>query len=210
MASINHNCPRCSSKGAAFLLLYDVSSPNSAFEWYTVGKCGVCLRASLFNLRMNSTGSPPCSAASQSITAVISCDPAPAKPNVPDNIPDNVATPYLEAEHSFAAGHYSAAGSCYRKAMERSLKHIDPNLKGMLNQRVRLLEKNGLLPIGMIELLDQIRLFGNTSMHEDDFDPTKADCEAAREFSQLFLTYAFSLPKKVANAKTKIAGQKSI
>ncbi|KJS41124.1 MAG: hypothetical protein VR71_20050 [Roseovarius sp. BRH_c41] len=74
----------------------------------------------------------------------------------------------------------------------------------MLNKRIRQLETEGLLPHSMIELLDQVRLFGNTSMHEDDEDPTKEDCSAARDFCDLFLTYAFSLPAKVAAAKSKL------
>ncbi|MEL6839564.1 MAG: DUF4145 domain-containing protein [Pseudomonadota bacterium] len=154
---------------------------------------------------MSITGKGPSNVESRYIERFLGCHPKPPEPEVPDSIPENVAKPFVEAEHSFASGHFSAAGSCYRKAMERSLKHVDPNISGMLNKRIRALEKSGLLPSGMIELLDQVRLFGNSSMHEDDVDPTKEDCAAAREFAQLFLTYVFSLPAKVASAKTKIA-----
>ncbi len=75
----------------------------------------------------------------------------------------------------------------------------------MLNKRIRELENNSILPHPMIELLDQVRLFGNDSMHEEEYDPSKEECEAAREFAFLFLTYAFAMPALVAEAKQKLA-----
>ena len=205
MPSIKFNCPQCGARGAAFSLLHDSHHPTEDYRWFSMAKCGVCLKAVLFDLEHTNNQLGPSESPFLSDIDLKSCYPANPEPEIPDSIPQNVVVPLTEAEHSFAAGHYSAAGSCYRKAMERSLKHLDPELKGMLNQRIRELEKKGLLPTGMIELLDQVRLFGNSTMHEDDFDPTSEDCTAAREFSQLFLTYAFSLPSKVLAAKAKLS-----
>jgi hypothetical protein len=134
---------------------------------------------------------------------VVSLAPNRPKTSLPDGIPENVRTPLLEGELSYQDGRYSAAGSCYRKAMERAIKHLDSSIDGMLNRRIRELEKSQLFPKSMIELVDHVRLFGNESMHEDDFDPKKEDCAAAREFSMLFLTYAFSLPQKIEAARNK-------
>jgi hypothetical protein len=127
--------------------------------------------------------------------------PSTNKYTIPEGIPENVKTPLIDAEESFFAGSYSAAAACYRKAIERALKAVNTEAKGMLNQRIRDLEKQGLLPKAMIELLDQVRLFGNEAMHEDDSDPTREECAAAQKFCNLFLTYAFTMPALVQAAK---------
>ncbi len=129
--------------------------------------------------------------------------PTPERPVITDSLPENVERTLIEAEAAYSAGLYTAAASCYRKSMERATKALLPDAKGMLNARIRQIEKDGLLPRAMIELLDQVRIFANEAVHDDEVDPTKEDCAGAREFCQLFLTYAFSLPAKIDVAKKK-------
>ena len=207
MAGISHNCPHCGTQQAYFDFLFQKQFMGYKNHWHIFAVCNVC-HDSVIVLMMDFSkrGHDPINAAQNGelldyfhLKRVLPESPS---PRIPASIPANVETPLSEAEQSFASGLYSAAGSCYRKAVERALKAIDPELTGMLNRRIRTLEKNGLLPHSMIELLDQVRLFGNSSMHEADLDPTKEDCAAAREFCILFLTYAFTLPAKVENAKS--------
>ena len=203
MANIIHDCPFCKGKGAAFRLAADTRHPKGLFHWYSMGICGVCSNTALFVVT-TITDSGPSQINSTGIESIGTCYPTPPQPRIPASIPENVSLPLLEAEGSFTDGRYSAAGSCYRKAIERAIRHIDPQISGMLNKRIRKLEERKLIPHSMIDLLDQVRLFGNTSMHEDEEDPTEEDCAAARDFADLFLTYAFSLPEKVRAAKEKL------
>lgn len=76
----------------------------------------------------------------------------------------------------------------------------------MLNARIRQIEKQSLLPQALIDLLDQVRIFGNATMHEDEYDPTKEDCDAARDFAHLFFTYTFSLPAMIAAVHENVDG----
>ena len=46
----------------------------------------------------------------------------------------------------------------------------------------------------------QIRLDGNDATHEEDKVFTKEDAEQIREFTELFLIYAFTLPERVKRA----------
>lgn len=85
------------------------------------------------------------------------------------------------------------------------MKDICPNAKGSLYSRIREMESEGLLPSSLIELLDHVRIFGNTSLHDDD-DPSKEDCSTARDFADLFLTYSYSLPAKISAAKAEAQG----
>ncbi len=202
MGSTLHNCVNCGGKNAAFEFLSDHAA--SSYDFYSPARCGVCGKVTLFLVRMRSSGHGPAKAASDGIEHIMDCWPKSDALRIAENVPERVLRPLTEAEKAFRAGLFSAAGACYRKAMERSVKEIDPSAKGMLNARIRSVEKAKKLPESMIELLDQVRLFGNEAMHEDDLDPTKEDCEAARDFAHLFLTYAFSLPAMIDVAKQKV------
>jgi hypothetical protein len=204
---IQFDCPFCKTNGAGFKILFDKKSPRGDYIWNSIGSCGVCKEFVMFVFETPNSGTGP---AEDSLLRfdtdafeVLETFPAHNGPRVTEATPDNVLKPYVEAERSFEMGLYSAAGSCYRKAMERAVKHINPDTTGMLNARIRELEERQIIPHSMIELLDQIRLFGNASMHEEDDDPTFQDCDAAREFAYLFLRYAFTLPALVAEAKAK-------
>jgi hypothetical protein len=132
--------------------------------------------------------------------------PRAQEPRIAAHIHDDIFRPLLEAEKAFSMGLYSAAGACYRKSIERAVKKLFPSGTGTLNKRIRELEKQGLLPNTMIDLLDQIRIFGNSTLHEDETDPSKEDCAAARDFSDLFLTYTFTLPAKIVETKSTAQG----
>lgn len=214
MVAITLDCPWCGTKKAALEVKLERRSDKGSANWEWVARCPICMSPVLIILRDREEGGngtnqmPPSRfGEAKSISSryeVRYAFPALKEPEIPNSIPENVKGPLLEAEHSFLDGRYSAAGSCYRKAVERAVKAIDPNIDGMLNARIRKLEQRGLLPHAMIELLDQVRLFGNHAMHEDDIDPSKEDCAAARAFCELFLRYAFTLPAMVDAAKQKL------
>lgn len=211
MTSINHDCPNCGTSGASFLLVSNYQSQVERYFWFALVECGVCKEIALTKLvdhenknNISSTLPPIKYGEGNRISSryfIATFEPKVSEPLIPESIPENVLVPLTEAEKSFAIGLFSAAGSCYRKAIERAVKHINPSVSGMLNKRIREIEKDGLLPHAMIDLLDQVRIFGNSSMHEDDVDPTKEDCIAARDFCQLFLNYAFTLPARIEKAK---------
>ncbi|WP_108851502.1 DUF4145 domain-containing protein [Albidovulum aquaemixtae] len=175
-----------------------------------IGSCGVCREVALFRLMDRSGADPRRSPITLSENkpltdnfVLIDISPEPRGPEIPESIPTNVHRTLEEAEQCFHRGIYGAAGSAYRKAMERALKHVNPDATGMLNKRIRDIEKAGLIPSSLIQLLDEVRLFGNEATHEDDWDPEKDDIIAAREFASLFLTYMFSLPAKIDSAKKR-------
>ena len=209
-ASISIDCPYCRTSHSSFDITVEAASLAAPNERYALAQCGGCKKQVLLKYQHKSSGYGPDLMKVGNdgpITRLFDlkfASPSKPQPRIPSDIPENVKKPLQEAEQAFAVGLYSAAGSCYRKTVERAVKVIKPDLSGMLNKRIRQLETDGLLPHSMIELLDQVRLFGNASMHEDDEDPTEEDCSAARDFCDLFLTYAFSLPAKVAAAKLKV------
>jgi hypothetical protein len=186
MVAISVDCPWCNAKSAALEQKMERRSEKSKAMWEWMVRCPLCMGPCLVLLRdeHEDRGVAPAIEPSRfgqgnkisDRYSVVAIFPRNSEPEIPKFIPKNVETPLLEAEHCFIEGRFSAAASCYRKAIERSLKAIDPEIKGMLNSRIRSLEARGVIPHTLIELLDQVRLFGNEAMHEDEIDPTKEDC----------------------------------
>lgn len=141
--------------------------------------------------------------------AIIDTIPAPRSPDVPDHLPAPVASKMFEAERSLLSAHYAAATTLYRTAMERALKDMFPYDKGTLHARIRKAEAEKRFPQAMIDWLDEVRAFGNDAAHEYDWDPTREDAEAARDFASLFLTYAYTMPERVRLARERRTAAKA-
>lgn len=213
MSGFAHDCPHCGTASAGFLIVSNYPNKNSEKIWGAIAECGVCKEFALASLFDNELGMstssvvPPLDFGRKLNLSdrfqVFSFEPKAAESRIADNIPENVESAMTEAEKSFQLSLFGAAAACYRKAIERAVKHLHPEGKGMLNARIREIEKKGLMPEAMIGLLDEVRVFGNATMHEEDYDPNKEDCTVAREFVHLFLTYGFSLPAMIASAKAK-------
>lgn len=139
---------------------------------------------------------------------IVETQPPLRRPQVPEHLPDRVAAKMLEAENSFTVGHAAAAAIAYRATIERAMQDMFPDDKGTLNARIRRAETEKRLPQAMIDWLDEVRAFGNDAAH-GDLDATPADAEAARDFANLFLTYAYTMPKRVKMARAKRAAAKA-
>ncbi|MEJ0025896.1 MAG: DUF4145 domain-containing protein [Rhizomicrobium sp.] len=118
-------------------------------------------------------------------------------PNVPEYLPPDVERVYLQAERNFPVeGNEEASGIMYRKALDVSLKKIDPALAGMLGQKIKKLAASGKLTKEIAEWSDSIRDIGNDAAHEEA-PISRDELEDLRNFSEMVLRYLFSLPGAV-------------
>jgi hypothetical protein len=122
--------------------------------------------------------------------------PEPETPEAPEHVPEAAARAFTQAVESRVAGHYDAAGAMYRKALDVSLKVIEPSLKGGLQERIDKLAAASKLTPSIKDWAHDIRLDGNDAVHEED-PFTKEESEQMHLFTQLILTYLFTLPEKV-------------
>lgn len=212
MSHFQLDCPHCGTKKSGFNIHFEFPAQGPFRAWETLCSCSVCKDVVVVRLIDNLPSSHPPSPSAFAKGdrlfdrfQLVRQFPRYVETLLPDGTPENVRKPLVEATESLRDGRYSAAAACFRKAIERSLKHIDPELEGRLHLRIRQLAKSSALPQAMIDLADQVRLLGNHAMHEDDIDPTKEDCAAAKEFCELFLTYVFSLPLKIEAARANLA-----
>lgn len=184
-----------------------VSDPSGT-DWSMLAQCGICFRGVLFHLSGgNARGVRPESLTAPDIlnrTHFVIQEVFPEGPadHAIANLPATVESAFNEAEGSFAAARYSAAAVMYRKAVERSVKHIAPDGKGPLAARIRALEGKHALPHAMIELMEMVKFLGNDGAHDDE-DPTSEDVARGRDFTRLLLVYLWDLPAKVAIARAR-------
>jgi hypothetical protein len=209
MGSLTRDCPHdeCRVRNGGFTSIAE--GQNAFGRMFLMATCNSCHGRILVELSPRAKGVPRAidchQIALENCYEEVAAWPQPPKLHPVDHLPGNVAAAYLEAEQNRADGRYPTAGMAYRRAIERALKHLAPDGKGMLNARIRQIEAAGALPHGLIELLDTVKLLGNDAAHEDE-DPDAADVARAAEFTRLFFIYTFDLPAQVAAAQAQRNG----
>lgn len=202
MGFISYDCPRCGTRKSNFDLLASFGKDPTPMSMF--GVCSNCSKGVIFDLRIKrSVGAEPHQLMGlqfHEFFIITAIQPKPEPIGKINDLPEAVKTAYSEAEASYSNRQLSAAAVMYRKAIERTLKDRYPEIKGMLNQKIRSLEAKQALPHALIELMDMVKFLGNDGAHDDD-DPTPEEVERGRDFARLFLTYTYELPARIAAAK---------
>ena len=123
------------------------------------------------------------------------------KDDIPEHLPDNVGGFFKQGVDNVKQGNWDAAGSMFRKTLESALKHrFQDNANDKLVKRIEKAAEDRNLTSEMAAWAHQIRFWGNNAAHEDE-PFTEEDARQMREFTDLFLTYLFTLPEKLARAR---------
>lgn len=131
--------------------------------------------------------------------------PPTPSPQIPQGIPESAAKAMLQGETNFnQANHEDAAAVMYRKALEVSLKNIDPGLRGTLAQRIQKLAESGRLTADLADWALSIKNLGNDGAHEIEGIDRK-ELESMRGLVSMVLTYLFTLPQQVKALREKVA-----
>ena len=124
-----------------------------------------------------------------------------AKDDIPEHLPENVGRFFRQGVDNVKQRNWDAAGSMFRKTLESALKHRFPdNAKNSLATQIKKAVEDRKLTPEMAEWADQIRFWGNEAAHEDE-PFTEEDARQMGEFTELFLTYLFTLPEKLTRAR---------
>ena len=96
-------------------------------------------------------------------------------------------------------------GSCFGASLELATKHLDSSLANKrLAERIDALADKELVTPAMKKWAHIIRLDGNEAAHEDE-DIDQATATALKNFAEVFLLYAFTLPAMVAKREAESA-----
>ncbi|MFG6566672.1 DUF4145 domain-containing protein [Sulfitobacter sp. 1A13679] len=207
MGTVPFDCPHvgCLTKTVGLELMY--SHSPSGVKGSTFGFCPVCQKGVILYLEWKNrkaVGEAHKLSGSQfwENYRIIDSAPTPPARDVVANLPDKIGMVFDEAEANFADGRHMSAATMYRKSIELTLKDLNPEGKGMLNARIRALQKEEAVPDTLIKLLDTVKFLGNEGAHDDE-PPSPEDVERGRDFTRLFLVYSYELPARVEAALAK-------
>jgi len=134
----------------------------------------------------------------------------------PKHTPPEVEKPYLRGvalmnrtertDSGDSLDFNDMAGGAFRKALEMATLKLCVS-KGEkdaeLKQRIHKLAENRRIIGAMRDWADRIRVIGNEGMHQPD-ELTNSEVREVKEFTELFLTFAFTMPSVITSA-SKIA-----
>lgn len=132
---------------------------------------------------------------------VIEVFPKTAVPSAPKHVDPALGKIFIQAQNARSRKDHHVAGMGFIKAVDIALKVYDPNLSGDLRNRIDALEERHDITPAMKTWAHQVRLTGNEAAHESD-EPSQADIDAMASFSEMLLTYLFTLPAEV-KARTR-------
>ncbi|HJS84278.1 MAG TPA: DUF4145 domain-containing protein [Acetobacteraceae bacterium] len=121
-------------------------------------------------------------------------------PSAPKYLPDNIRRFFLQGLDSLRRKGYDAAGTMFRKSLDVALKRIHPEGRGTLQRRIDTLPQEFGITSAMKEWAHEIRNLGNDAAHEEE-PFTEAEAKALHAFTDMFLTYAFTLPGMLKERK---------
>lgn len=119
--------------------------------------------------------------------------PTEIETKAPEHSPNNVTSFYLQGMDNLARKNYDAAGTMFHKSLDIALKRLNQSGKGTLQQRIDNLPAAVAITPAMKEWAHQIRELGNDAAHEED-PFTEDEAKTLQAFTELFLTYTFTLP----------------
>ena len=119
-----------------------------------------------------------------------------------DELPENIARPYLDAARSFRVGLYEPCVIMCRKCLE-AVCHQLGIVNGNLKRRLETLQKNGQIDLKLLTWANELRLIGNDAAHDLDIRIQQNDARDAFEFLEAILMYTFLLNERFENFKAR-------
>lgn len=125
----------------------------------------------------------------------------------PDSVPPASSRAFAEGAACLADGRYTAAIAMFRRAVDVGLKEFPSEIDAWkLEKRIDKLADAGLITKDLRAWAHKIRLEGNEAVHELD-EPTREQAEELALFTELLLTYLFTLPERVKANLHQVKGE---
>jgi hypothetical protein len=202
MAILVHDCPHCGVKHVAFSISFSSLRPEGSYQFNAFGWCPGCAGPIAAIIDSSRTGQDPQAVQgnlteANSPVRVVSFFPCREISRSPDHVPVAAARAFVEGAESLKDGRYTAAVAMFRRTIDVATKQLSEEVRAWgLEKRIDKFAKEGLLTKGLQEWAHKIRLEGNEAMHELE-EPTKEQAVELQLFTELMLTYLYTLPAKV-------------
>lgn len=115
----------------------------------------------------------------------------------PQGLPDFVELYFNQSVDTFDSSNFDASAMMSRKTLEVACKHLNPEGKGNLYNRIEQLSNLGMLTDDIKSWAHIIRDDGNDAAHEIE-PTTKAFAEELIHLTEALLTYTYTLPDMIS------------
>lgn len=125
--------------------------------------------------------------------------PKPALVRAPEYINDQLKSYYMQAVENVKR-RWDASGAMSRKVVDVSVKQLlkdEATKYRTMNDRIDALAKRGRLTEDLRTWAHEVRLGGNDAAHDED-PFTKEEAAELLDFVELYLTYVYTLPGRLA------------
>lgn len=187
---ISLGCPHCKTGKVAFGLLFRHPAGDFINDFLSCGCCGIPII-----LRYKK------SHISKGIPIYFDVFPESISAKAPEGLSDRTQGLYLQGLDSLTRRNWDAAGAMFRKSLEVAVSEIFPEGRGTLAECIKKLPDDRGLTKSMKDWANEIRLLGNGAAH-DEFNQKEANL--IKEFTEMFLTYAFTMPGKMAARREQV------
>jgi hypothetical protein len=129
--------------------------------------------------------------------------PTPEASVAPEHTPPDIARIYIQGMDNRKRENLDSAAIMFRKTLEVATKRLDPGLNVPLQRRIDALAAADRIPKEVGQWAHEIRIVGNDAAHDVD-EPKPSDVDAIAEFTEAFLEYVFTLPRKFELRKSQV------
>ena len=203
------NCPHCHTEQVGAQITSGAQLPDEDDEvrYFFVAVCRKCNFPSIIIARRTPsrlTNGPPlvkhvCRTERDPIPNFIEpveMIPSPCISQIPENLPDNVASAYTEARDCQQRGSILSAAMGYRLTLERATRALKGDPGKPLVDRISTLVSEHTMPANLGEWSSEIDLISNEPANQDT-DPTVEALRNAADFTEMFLICTFTLPIRI-------------
>ncbi len=208
MAEMVLTCPYCASARMTFDFIGQHLSERELRIWKTFWVCRNCEEGVVVNLSGPDRFSPgDCRGDPRDGGFYMhAIRPEPQRILAPACVPDDIARDFKEATDNLRRKNWTSSGMMFRKVLQRSTSRLVPEDSGLkdmrLVQRIDALDERRLITPAMKDLAHRIRLDGNEATHEEDEEFSEQQAKWMKDFTELFLIYAFTLPARIEASNT--------
>ena len=200
MAHMILDCPHCGSNRITFDIVGEsrATPPRNTEFWNLLLQCRGCQKAVIAEL-WSIGGSIPSACEGDPRDHGFPVKQMPSvRVLVPEHLDEEIAADFKEAVANLNGDRYTSAGIMFRRVLERATIALDPSSHAdSLYTRIEKLANASVISKELQESATIIRTGGNTAAHGAREEFTSETAEQLHQFTELFLTYAFTLPAKV-------------
>ncbi|WP_182058294.1 DUF4145 domain-containing protein [Pantoea sp. ME81] len=201
--TIDETCPHCIKEHAMFKFIAETPLRENFFS--LAFQCQSCLRLLIAEVARTGTSSPTFHANNSAFPLIVNksnkfkvTDLYPEAPTIesPNSTPERASKFFIEAKEDFARGRYETSAMNCRKVIDIATKTLHVGAEDKLVRRISALRQTGLITQEMADWAHIVRIDTNGAVHSDEeFESEEVD--QLLKFTEVFLTYAFTLPALV-------------